>query len=256
MHEREIRASQTVGTARDVDRAAFLAAVDDLLAEGPLAQPDLAAGLVERFPGFVATQLGQLARSMAPLVQAPPRGTWRGSGGAVYQRADTWTGLALVAASSQDVVLRYLRAFGPGSAADVTAWSGVTRLVPIVSAMVDVGELVGHEDANGRALFDVPDGELEPEDAPAPVRLLGRYDNLWLSHARRDRVTAPAQREAWSGVNGGVAHTLFADGMLEGLWSVENGRVRVLETLRPLSRRERSELDDEIARVEALLARD
>ena len=42
-----------------------------------------------------ATQLGQLARSAAPLVQLPPRGTWRGVGGVVYDRADRWTGHSL-----------------------------------------------------------------------------------------------------------------------------------------------------------------
>ena len=73
-------------------------------------------------------------------------------------------------------------------------------------------------------------------------------------HAGRDRVTTPAHRKRWMGLNGGVGSTLFVDGMLEGLWRVIDGRV-VVEPFRWLTRSEEAELDEEIARVEALLAR-
>jgi Winged helix DNA-binding domain len=252
VHEREIKISQNVGAAREVDREAFLAALSPLLVDGPQPQKALGAALAEAFPDVAATRLGQLARSAAPLVQVPPRGTWKGSGGVIYQYVDRWLGRPLVEPDVEDIVRRYLRAFGPATASDVTAWSGVTRLAPIVKAMDD---LLVHEDERGRALYDVPDGELTDEDAPAPVRLLGCYDNVWLSHAGRDRVTDPDKRSAWMGVNGGVAHTLFADGMMAGLWRPVDGRVEIVTTLRPLTKRERSELDGEIARVEELLAR-
>lgn len=60
---------------------------------------------------------------------------------------------------------------------------------------------------------------------------------------------------AWSGPNGALACTLFADGWMVGLWKAVDGRVVVLETLRDLTPRERSELDDEVVRVESLPAR-
>jgi hypothetical protein len=251
VHEREIKISQAIAEAREVDREAFLAALSELLADAPLPQKAIGAALAERFPDVAATKLGQLARSMAPLVQCPPRGTWKGSGGVVYQYVDRWLGRPLVEPDVEEIVRRYLRAFGPATAADMTAWSGVTRLTPVLKAMDD---LVVHEDEQGKPLFDVADGELADEDAPAPVRLLGQYDNVWLSHANRDRVTTPESRRSWMGVNGGLASTLFADGMLAGLWRVDEGRVELISTLRPLTRTERSELDDEIARVEKLLA--
>ena len=251
VHEREVRASQNVGAAREVDRTAYLAALDEVLADGPLPQKQIGLALAERFPSYAAAQLGQLARSAAPLVQLPPRGTWQGSGGVVYDRADRWTGRSLDPPDPAEVVRRYLRAFGPATAADVTTWSGVTRLGPVVAAMDD---LVHHEDDDGRTLYDVPEGELEPEDTPAPVRLLGVYDNVWLSHARRDRVTRPGTREVWMGSNGGLAGTVFADGWLVGLWRPVDGRVEVAETLRDLTSGEQDELDAEVARVEALLA--
>jgi hypothetical protein len=124
-------------------------------------------------------------------------------------------------------------------------------MAAVLKAMDDL-EL--HEDESGRRLFDVAHGSLADEDVPAPVRLLGTYDNLWLSHAGRDRVTEPEKRKRWMGVNGGVASALFVDGMLEGLWRPVDGRVEVVELFRKLTRPERAELDEEIARVEALLA--
>ena len=115
-------------------------------------------------------------------------------------------------------------------------------------------DLVRHEGPDGRPVYDVPDGEIVRGDVPAPPRLLGTYDNVWLSHAGRDRVTAPDKRTAWMGSNGGVASTVFVDGTLEGLWRLEDGRVRT-ELFRALTRQETSGLDDEIARVEELLGR-
>lgn len=250
--ERELHSSQSTRPAMGVDRDVFAAALSDVLAEGPLSSSDLGAALARTFPDVPPTALGQLARAAAPLAQLPPRGAWKESGGVVYQRVDRWLGRALVDPDVTAIIRRYLRSFGPATAADVTSWSAITRLGPVLGAMED---LVRHEDERGRVLYDVPDGALADGEEPAPVRLLGCYDNVWLSHADRDRVTDPAKRAAWMGVNGGVAHTLFVDGMLEGLWRVEDGRVRVVETLRPLARSERAELDEEIVHVEALLAR-
>jgi len=170
----------------------------------------------------------------------------------VYQYVDRWLGRPLVEPDVEEVVRRYLRAFGPASAADVTTWSGITRLAPVLKGMDD---LVVHEDPTGRPLHDVADGELADEDAPAPVRLLGQYDNVWLSHAARDRVTTTESRRLWMGVNGGQANTVFADGTMVGLWRVSDGRVELLEQSRELTTSEAAELDEEVQRVEALLAR-
>ncbi len=187
-----------------------------------------------------------------PLVQRPPRGTWKGGGAVDYADLVDWVGAPLREPDVPEIVRRYLRAFGPATAADVTTWSGVTRLGPVLAGMDD---LVRHEDEAGKPLLDVADGEVAEADAPAPVRLLGTYDNLWLSHAGRDRVATPDNRRRWMGPNGGSGMVVLVDGMLEGLWRRDGDRVEVVETFRELTRRERAELDDEVARVEGLLAR-
>ncbi|MGD9961417.1 winged helix DNA-binding domain-containing protein [Nocardioides sp.] len=248
--DRERRSSQNVREAAHLDPSDIRRAVDAVLADGPLPVRVLGEALAQRFPGVAPAQLGQLARVDSPLVQVPPRGQWAASGGVIYQRVDTWLDAPLTEPDVPAIVRRYLRAFGPALAADVTTWSGVTRLGPVLAAMED---LVRHTDEQGRVLYDVADGEIV-EEAPAPARLLGTYDNIWLSHRARDRVTDPAKRSHWMGPNGGAGMALFVDGWLEGLWRVTDGVPEVLAEFRRFSRSERRELDDELARVEALLA--
>ena len=249
--ERQMRGSATYRPACDLDPAAFTAAVTTALGAGPVTVRALGESLAATFPEAPAAALSGLARVAVPLVQLPPRGSWKQSGGVVYERLDRWLGAPLGDPDPAALVRRYLASFGPATAADVTAWSGVTGLATLVAGMDD---LVRHHDERGRTLYDVPDGVLVDEDRPAPVRLLGTYDNLWLSHAGRDRVTTPEHRRRWMGANGGAAHTVFVDGMLEGLWRVVDGRV-VGELFRDCTTEERAGLDEEIVRVEALLAR-
>lgn len=250
--EQVIRQGPPNGLPPGVDRPEFEVVLDEVLS-GPLPVKELGVRLAARFPAGRPADLAQAARNLRPLAQLPPRGCWGASGGVVYDTLERWTGLPLVADPDvPGLVRRCLRAFGPASATDVSAWSGVTRLGPVLAGMAD---LVRHEDEAGRPLFDLADGVLADEGAHAPVRLLGTYDNLWLAHHARDRVMEPEHRKAWMGANGGAGHVLLADGWLAGLWRVTDGRVEVVELLRPLTPDERAGLDEESARVEALLAR-
>jgi hypothetical protein len=251
IHEQERKVSQNTRPALHLDRDEFSAAVRAALSGGPLPMKRLGEVLAETFPDVPPNALAHLARVDEPIAQLPPRGCWKQSGGVVYARVDTWVGRPLVEPDVEAVVRRYLAAYGPASAADVTAWSGVRGMPAVLAGMAD---LVRHTDEAGKKLFDLPHGVLEPEESPAPVRLLGLYDNVWLSHAGRDRVTAPDKRKRWMGVNGGLCSTVFVDGWLEGLWRVEDGRPAVVELFRTLTKREKAGLDEELDRVTALLA--
>ena len=249
--DQERKGSPNTRPALHLDRAAFADAVSEVLADGPLADRALGAALAERFPDVAPHALTHLARVDLPLAQLPPRGTWGGSGGVVYQDVDRWVGRALVEPDPPAIVRRYLAAYGPATAADVSAWSGVRGIAPVLTAMDD---LVVHEDEAGKRLLDLAGLEPVDEDVDAPVRLLGVYDNLWLSHAGRDRVTSPTARKRWMGANGGTASTVFVDGMMEGLWKVVDGRPTVVELFRDLTPRERAGLDEELDRVTTLLS--
>jgi hypothetical protein len=242
-------------TARATDGTAAIpieslsTGVTDLLGAGPIAVRELGRGLVDRFPGVPASALANAARARLPLVQVPPRGLWNRSGGVVYEHVETWLDQPVAAPDVRALVRRYLRAFGPASAADITTWSGVTGLGPILQTMPDLVEYAGPDRSR---LYDVPGAPIAEEETPAPVRLLGKYDNLWLSHASRDRVTTAENRKRWMGPNGGRGNTVFVDGMLAGLWQLRDHRIET-DLFRPLTQQQRGQLSDEIDRLEKLL---
>jgi hypothetical protein len=233
--------------------------VEDLVAEtrrilepGPLPVKQIGERLAEVFPEVPAGALVHTARERVPMVQVPPRGLWKQSGGVVYQTVENYLGQPTTEVDVRELVRRYLRAFGPGTAADMTVWSRVTRLGPVFQEMSD--ELVVVECEDGRQRYDVAGAPYADGDEPAPVRLLGAYDNVWLSHANRDHIVPVDMRPRWAGTNGGVGNTIFVDGFMAGLWWVRDGRV-VIEVFTNLSRSQQAELDAEIAAVETLLAR-
>lgn len=251
LQAQDTRSSPTSREAAAVPRDQLAAAGREVFGDGPLPLKTLGEKLAERFPEFPPVALANSVREMMPLVQLPPRGLWGQSGGVVYERLETWLDRPLSPAPDPtEVVRRYLRAFGPATAADITAWSGITGIREVLDGMRD--GLVEHRDERGRPLLDLPGLPVADPDEPAPVRLLGKYDNLWLSHADRTRTAEKDKRARWMGRNGGTGDTVFADGMLEGLWREEDGRVEV-ELFRGLTRAEQDGLEAEVARLEDLL---
>lgn len=244
------RANQLNVPARALPVEDVVAATHEILDDGPLPVKRLGDRLADRFPGVPAAALGHVARERVALVQLPPRGLWRRSGGVVYATLENHTGRTQAEPDPRELVRRYLRAFGPATAADMTAWSRVTRLGPVFRSMSD--ELVAVTCADGRTRYDVPGAPYADGTDPAPVRLLGVYDNLWLAHADRAHVMGDEARNVWMGRNGGLGSTVFVDGFLAGLWWWREGRMETDLRVR-LTRVQRSELADEVDRVTTLL---
>ncbi|MCW2847680.1 MAG: hypothetical protein JWR90_1654 [Marmoricola sp.] len=252
MLDQQSASNQLSRPAQGVPTTDLVATARRLLEDGPLPVKRLGELLGEAFPDVPVAALVHAARERVPMVQVPPRGLWQRSGGVVYQAVDTYLGRPSTEVDVEDLVRRYLRAFGPATAADMTTWSRVTRLGPVFAAMRD--ELVEVECEDGTVRFDVPGAPYAAGGTHAPVRLLGIYDNVFLAHAKRERVVPVDIRARWSGTNGGVGHTVFVDGFMAGLWWVRDGRV-VTDLFRELSRGQWEELAAEIAGVETLLSR-
>ncbi|MCW2761764.1 MAG: hypothetical protein JWR85_1965 [Marmoricola sp.] len=250
--DQQSTSNQMSRPARGVPVDDLVAATRQLLEPGPLPVRRLGEQLAAIFDDVPAGALVHKARERVPVVQVPPRGLWKRAGGVVYQTVENYLGLPTYDLDVRELVRRYLRAFGPGTAADMTTWSRVTRLGPVFAEMSD--ELVVVECEDGKRRYDVPDAPYADGDTPAPVRLLGAYDNVWLSHANRDHIVPVDVRPRWAGTNGGVGNTIFVDGFMAGLWWVRDGRV-VTEMFRRLSKSDRSELDAEIERIDRLLSR-
>ena len=248
--DQQSASNQNNRPARGVPVEDIVAATREALAEGPLPVKQLGERLAAQIPGVPGGALAHTARERAPLVQVPPRGLWGRSGGVVYQTVETWLGRETVEIDVRELVRRYLRAFGPATASDMTTWSRVTRLGPVFTAMRD--ELVAVECEDGRTRFDVPDAPYASGDEPAPVRLLGAYDNVWLSHVDREHIVPDDVRPRWMGTNAGVGSTVFVDGFMAGLWWWRDNSVD-LDLFRRLTRPQRADLDTEVARVESLL---
>jgi hypothetical protein len=206
--------------ASGVDLARLIDRSRALLADDALTFAELGAALAAEFPPSAAADLSSLARVHIPLVQIPPRGLWGRSGPARHRTVADWLGAAYddsVEGAEQQpnqAILRYLRAFGPATIADVQAWSGLTGLRSAVAGLRE--ELEVFKDERGRELFDVPDGLFEDPDRPAPARILGEFDNALLSHADRSRIFDDEHRRQFMTENGLVRATLLIDGFVAG----------------------------------------
>ncbi len=136
--------------------------------------------------------------------------------------AEAWLGRELVRQPSIDeVVLRYLGAFGPATVADVSSWSRLTGMREVVERLRP--RLRVFRDDRGRELFDLPDAPRPDPDTPAPSRFLPEYDNVLLSHADRSRfVRDERQGQPWTApiIHGTVLH----DGTVAGTWHIERDR--------------------------------
>ena len=151
-----------------------------------------------------------------------------------------------------EILRRYLLAFGPASRRDIGAWSKMH--VPELQRALDRLEpLRRFRDEHGRELLDVAGAPLPDAATAAPVRFLPKWDNVLLAFADRTRVLPERFRKTVTRMNGDVAQTFLVDGFVAGVWRAEAGRV-VVEPFGKLSRTERSELDEEAARLEAFLA--
>ena len=120
--------------------------------------------------------------------------------------------------SIDEVVLRYLGAFGPATVADVSSWSRLTGMREVVERLRP--RLRVFRDERGRELFDLPDAPRPDPDTPAPSRFLPEYDNVLLSHADRSRFVRDDRRgQPWTApiIHGTVLH----DGTIAGTWHIE-----------------------------------
>jgi hypothetical protein len=205
--------------AAGVDVSEVAAAGRALLEESPRTRAELRDALAPQFPAADATALAQAVTFMVPVVQVPPRALWRSSGQARWAMTESWLGHPLATDEAPDaLVLRYLAAFGPASAADVRAWSGLTGAAEILDRLRP--SLRAFRDEAGRELLDVADAPQPDPEMPAPVRFLPVYDNVVLAHADRSRIVAEDYRRVWLALDMINYGSILVDGFGRAIWRV------------------------------------
>ncbi len=251
--------------ARHAEFAPHLAGVDlgpalafgrSFLADEPATGRTLRAAMTERFPDLHAGALAYACRCLIPLVQIPPRGVWGRTLQVTLTPLEAWVGRPLAARPSLDeVVLRYLAAFGPATVADVASWSRLTRLRQVVDRLRP--QLRAFRDERGRELVDLPDAPRPDPDTPAPVRVLPEYDNVLLSHADRARFGSDEARRL-EGAAGPYKGAVLVDGGVAAVWHIEadESRATMVVEHAPLPRRSQAALEAEAQRAVSFLRAD
>jgi hypothetical protein len=246
--ERGFRSSPFWRNVDGMDLELLCAAGPELVEERPRTSAELGRLLLERWPDRDRASMAYAVRFLVPLVQVPPRGLWGRSAGPRVTTLASWLGAAIddPPAVPDEVVLRYLRAFGPATVADIRTWSWMAGLRDVLKRLRP--RLRSYRDEAGRELLDVEDGEFaDPAEEP-PVRLLPEYDNVFLSHADRWRITGDA---AW-----GTAYVrkgaFFVDGFLAGAWRAHSSDGNARLTIEPLAELQPTAREKVIREAEAL----
>lgn len=150
--------------------------------------PELRDHLLREAPEEDPAALLYLVRTHLPMLQLPPGGAWGAYGTPTWATPEAWLGRPVdqaAARGGQRLVVRYLRAFGPASEADLTAWAGRSLSEAVARLR---SRLISCRGPDGRTLLDLPGAPMPDPEAPVPVRFLPVWDNVLLSHKDRSRI--------------------------------------------------------------------
>lgn len=231
-----------------------VAAAGRAILEGgpPLTFIQLGKELAERWPEATPSDLAMTVRVYVPVVQVPPRGLWGASGAAAHTTLESWLARPLESGHPMDdLVLRYLGAFGPATPGDMQAWSGLAGLREVFERLRP--RLETFRDDAGRELFDLPDAPRPDADTPAPPRFLYDFENLMVSHADRSRfVTDERRKHLLSVANRFSYGNLLVDGFVVGIWRIEREGDTALLSIKlaeRLSEQDKQEIAEEGERL-------
>ncbi|MGO2050260.1 MAG: winged helix DNA-binding domain-containing protein [Microbacterium sp.] len=215
-----------------------------LLEERPYTLKELGVALGRKWPETRPSSLAMVARFMLPLVQVPPRGQWGQSGPVAYTTLDTWVGQRIEPRHSiEEVILRYLVAFGPATIMDFQIWSGLTKCKPHFENLEE--GIVQLQSDRGQTLYDLNAIERPtPQTGEAlPVRFLYDYDNLLLAYKDRSRFITPAYSEMQRMLDGTTLQAILVNGKTVGMWAHKKGRQSSLLEARLCEHLSRNDLD-------------
>ena len=182
------------------------------------------------------------------IVRASNDGPWYTSRPR-WASMDDWLGEELVAPAAAKgvagLVERWLRAFGPGTAADLKWWLGST-VAAVRQALADVGAV--EVDLGGETGYLLPD-DLEPADPVEPwAALLPPLDPTTMGWYERDWYLG-AHREQLFDTAGNAGPTIWWDGRIVGGWRQDEAGEVAVQPLEDVGRDALLAIEDEAARL-------
>ena len=161
------------------------------------------------------------------LVRARPRGGWR-SESFTYAALSNWLPTPLDMGIGRDealrqVVLGYLRAFGPATVGDLLHWLGGFTRRQVVKALLELGPDVARvqiAELPGEYLLLAdeiePLADFTPGDRAAA--LLPPHDHYLAAYLDTSRFLDPIQEERVYDRVGEATGTIWLDGLIVGIW--------------------------------------
>jgi hypothetical protein len=194
-------------------------------------------------------------RMKLPLAMVPVKDdAWSFPAKAGFTPADDWLGRKVPTSGPgrrEEIVQRYLAAYGPASVADLQAWTGMKELKETLAALRP--KLAVFADERRRELFDLAGAPRPEADVPAPVRFLPEYDSM-IATRRDERFVAAAHRRHVYLSALRIASVVLVDGIAAGTWRVERAKSGATLTVSPWGALSAHARKDVAAEGEALLA--
>lgn len=228
-------------------------AVEEMLSDDqPRSGREIGKELHKQFPKLDVDGLVNCARIHVPVVMTPADARWHYSRPPKLMLAERWLGGELQQGATAELMLRGLAAIGPASTSDLRTWSGMPGIREAIEPLRP--QLKTFRDEAGRELFDLPKAPRPRADTPAPVRFLGEFDNVALSHADRERIVDPEDAKRFNlSKNGRRAYTVLIDGRVRASWVLEVEKKNACIVVTPFHKESKATLDEVADEAERLL---
>jgi hypothetical protein len=197
----------------------------------------------------VSTRVLTVLGTAGKVVRGRPRGTWVSSQYS-WVPTESWLGEPIAvmpaAAARTELVRRWLRAFGPGTLADLQWWTGLGKR-EVERALVEVAPVEVELDggATGLVLAD----DLAPLRAPGPwVALLPALDPTVMGWKARDWYLGEHGARLFD-TNGNAGPTIWSDGRVVGGWAQRADGEVVVQLLEDAGRGVAAAVDAAAARL-------
>ena len=182
------------------------------------------------------------------IVRASNAGAWTASRPR-WSAMETWLGAPLEPRSEAEgtagLVEAWLRAFGPGTDADIAWWLGST-LTAVRRALATIQAVA--VDLDGRSGYVLPD-DVDDAGKTAPwIALLPALDPTAMGWKERDWYLGPHKGHVFDR-NGNAGATIWCDGRIVGGWRLLRGGEVEVQMLEDVGREARRAIDAEAARL-------